>query len=209
MRILFTAASSFTGSWFIKALAAAGHEIVGTLQRKIGDYEGLRRERVEQVQALARLAPEVSFGSESFLKLLKQSTPFDLLCHHAAELRNHKSPDFDVIGAVQNNARRLPEVITTFKQNGGKAILLTGTIYEPDEGHGSEPLRAFSPYGLSKGLTWQVFRYYCETGGMPLGKFVMPNPFGPWEDRGFTLYLMTAWEKWKSGRSADTRLYPR
>src|SRR2546430_934454 len=30
----------------------------------------------------------------------------------------------------------------------------------------------------------------------------MPNPFGPWEDRGFTVYLMT---EWKNGKTAEVR----
>ena len=32
MKILFTGASSFTGFWFARALAAAGHEVVATFR---------------------------------------------------------------------------------------------------------------------------------------------------------------------------------
>jgi nucleoside-diphosphate-sugar epimerase len=48
---------------------------------------------------------------------------------------------------------------------------------------------------LSKGLTWQVFRFYCEQAGLALGKFVIPNPFGPWEEPRFTAYLMKTWKE--------------
>ena len=42
------------------------------------------------------------------------------------------------------------------RERGLKAVVATGSVFEPDEGAGAEPRRAFSPYGLSKGLTWQV-----------------------------------------------------
>jgi UDP-glucose 4-epimerase len=72
-------------------------------------------------------------------------------------------------------------------------IVLTGSVFENDEGAGSGNLEAFSPYGLSKGLTWQVFRYYAQSRQISLGKFVIPNPFGPYEEPRFTHYLIKNW----------------
>ena len=47
MRILFTGGSSFTGYWFIKELAAAGHEVTATFQRQLDEYpDEPRRHRV-------------------------------------------------------------------------------------------------------------------------------------------------------------------
>ena len=40
-------------------------------------------------------------------------------------------------------------------------------------------MRAFSPYGLSKGLTRELCQYYCEREGMPLDRFVAENVTGP------------------------------
>ena len=70
---------------------------------------------------------------------------------------------------------------------------MTGSVFEGGEGAGSQGLPDFSPYGLSKALTAQVFRYYCARAGMGLGKFVIPNPFGPYEEPRFTAYLMKNW----------------
>jgi nucleoside-diphosphate-sugar epimerase len=75
-------------------------------------------------------------------------------------------------------------------------------VFENDEGAGDEPRRAFSPYGLSKGLTFQVFRYYCQEAGLPLGKFVIPNPFGPFEEPRFTAFLM---KNWKAGKPVEVK----
>ena len=46
MKVLFTGASSFSGFWFVQALAKYGHEVVAVFQRQAHDYEGLRAHRV-------------------------------------------------------------------------------------------------------------------------------------------------------------------
>lgn len=197
MKILFTGASSFTGFWFVKTLAAAGHEIVCPVTGDLEHYADIRRQRVEQLKTLGRFVPHAPFGSENFLKAIRENR-FDLLCHHAAEVRNYKSPDFDASRALHHNTLELRAVLAAMKPRGLKAVILTGTVFEPDEGTGDEPLRAFSPYGLSKGMTFQFFRYCCYEAGVPLGKFVIPNPFGPFEDVRFTAYLMRSWREGKT-----------
>jgi UDP-glucose 4-epimerase len=215
MRILFTGASSFSGFTFVRNLAAVGHELICPLLRPIEQYEGVRRQRVELLHAPVSpsstrppLFTTAPFGSDPFLKLIRDNAPIDLLCHHAADATNYKSLDFDTLRALENNTRNLSNVLAAFKQSGGKAVLLTGTVFEMDEGTAhsaphtphsafNESLPAFSPYGLSKGLTWQIFRHYCQASDIPLGKFVIPNPFGPWEEPRFTAYLLNTWKQGK------------
>lgn len=203
MKILFTGASSFTGFWFVKTLAAAGHDVVCPLRGELGKYEGVRKQRAEGLQKVCRLVPNASFGSEAFLKLAAEK--FDVLCHHAAEIANYKSPDFDAVAATASNTHNLRAVLKTMKC----PVVLTGSVFENDEGsdglpptpHG-EGLRAFSPYGLSKGMTWQAFRHYCHEAGLPLGKFVIPNPFGPFEEPRFTAHLI---KHWREGKIAEVK----
>ena len=57
------------------------------------------------------------------------------------------------------------------------------------------PLVAFSPYGLSKGLTAEIVRYRCREFGLHYRKFVIPNPFGPLEEPRFCAYLTRSWRK--------------
>ena len=201
MKIFFTGASSFTGFWFVKALAAAGHEIVCPVTGDLEHYADVRRQRVERLKPLGRFIPHAPFGSENFLKAVRENR-FDLLCHHAAEVRNYKSPDFDASRAYHHNTLDLRTVLAAMKPRGLKTVILTGTVFEPDEGVGEEPLRAFSPYGLSKGMTFQFFRYCCYEASVPLGKFVIPNPFGPFEDVRFTAYLM---RNWREGKPAGVK----
>jgi UDP-glucose 4-epimerase len=38
MKILFTGGSSFTGYWFVKELALAGHDVVALFRRQLQGY---------------------------------------------------------------------------------------------------------------------------------------------------------------------------
>src|SRR3954453_20664395 len=193
MKILFTGGSSFTGSWFIKELAAAGHAVTAILRKPVEEYpDDLRRQCVALAGRVARTIPGCSFGDDSFLDLIGERG-WDLLCHHAADVTNYKSPDFDTVSAVRNNTHNLIAVLRALKAVGCGKVLLSGSVFEGGEGSGSQGLPDFSPYGLSKSLTAQVFRYYCGTFGLSLGKFVIPNPFGPYEEPRYTAYLMKNW----------------
>ncbi len=193
MRILFTGASSFTGCWFLRELAAAGHEVTATFRREPGAYpDEVRRRRV--ALALERCTPlfGASFGDDAFLRAVGESG-FDLLAHHGAEVTNYRSPEFDAVAALAANARNLRRVLEAGAAGGCRRVLLTGSVFEPGEGAGSEGLPAFSPYGLSKRLTAETFAYHCRAAGVHLGKFVVPNPFGPLEEPRYTTYLAKTW----------------
>jgi nucleoside-diphosphate-sugar epimerase len=192
MRILFTGASSFTGYWFVNTLLSHGHDLVCPLRGKGEGYTGVRQRRVELLRPRCRFVPEAPFGSEAFLELARKG-PWDVLCHHGAEVANFRSPQFDPFRALSSNACNLAIVLDILRKCGLKAVVLTGSVFENNEGLGSEPRQAVLPYGLSKGLTFEVFRYYCGQAGVPLVKFVIPNPYGPYEEERFTAYLMRTW----------------
>jgi UDP-glucose 4-epimerase len=193
MKILFTGGSSFTGLWFIRELTAAGHQVTALFRRRPEEYpDEVRRQRVVIATEACRPVHGYSFGDEKFLGLIKEGG-WDILCHHGADVTNYKSPDFDMVAALRNNTHNLPAVLETLRGAGCGRVLLTGSVFEGGEGAGSQGLPDFSPYGLSKALTAQAFRYYCSRAGLSLGKFVIPNPFGPYEGSRFTAYLMKNW----------------
>jgi nucleoside-diphosphate-sugar epimerase len=192
MKILFTGGSSFTGFWFIQELAAAGHAVAAVFRQGKGEYSGIRRERVELASRACRPVFGCQFGDPTFLGLIAEGG-WDMLCHHAADVTNYRSPDFDAVGALRNNTSNLPAVLRALKAAGCTRALLTGSVFEAGEGAGSDGLPNFSPYGLSKALTAEVFEYDAARFGLGLGKFVIPNPFGPYEEARFTAYLMKNW----------------
>ncbi len=198
MKVLLTGAGSFTGMWFAQALAAAGHDLTLSFRRKLDDYQGLRRARVERVMPLGRCVFGRSFGDEAFLADIAEQTRWDVLAHHAAEVGNYKSSDFDIAAALAANTRNLRAVLAAMAQRSCRRVVLTGSVFEPNEGAGSDGLRAFSAYGLSKALTAQVVEHHARDLGLAFDKFVIANPFGPFEEPRFTAYLVRNWYEGKT-----------
>lgn len=200
MKILLTGATSFTGFHFARALAAAGHHVVAPVRGRLADYPaGPRAERAKRLPAVAEVVEGVTFGSDAFIDLARAGG-WSALCHHAAQVGDYRAADYDMLGAVAANTHRLSEVLAALGPVA--AVVATGTVFEADEGAGNAPLVAFSPYGLSKGLSWQIVRHWCLTEARPFGKFTIPNPFGPHEEARFAAYLM---KTWKAGGTAEVR----
>ena len=201
MKALLTGASSFSGLWFARALAERGVEVVPPLRGALDSYSGVRQARIRALDAVATVVPQTEFGSPDFFALFDR-TECELFCHHAARATDYRSLDFDVNLALAENTREFKALSERLRARGCAAVVITGSVFEPDEGAGTEPRRAFSPYGLSKALTVSVVRYWCELAGLPLGKFVIPNPFGPLEEPRFCAYLV---KSWASGQTPEVR----
>ena len=194
LRVIVTGVSSFTGAWIAAELARDGHRVIGTLQRSISHYPDLVARRFAMAQAHGvELIEQVSYGSSSFASLLARGC--DVLCYHGADVRDYRSPDFDVQRAVAANLAGFAETCRDALAAGAGRLIYTGSVGEPGEGGGTEPDRAISPYGLSKGLTWQAIERETARAGLKLGKFVVPNPFGMLEQERFCTYLVRIWKR--------------
>ena len=194
MRILFTGGSSFTGLWFARELVRGGHDVVATFTRESAeDYDGLRRRRVALLlDSGIRAEFSCRFGSDRFIDLVN-AEGFDILCHHGADVTDYKSPEFNASRAVDSNTFRVRNVLAALQARRDAEVILTGTYFEAREGAGTAPLRAFSPYAESKTDTWEIFLDECNARAMPIGKFVIPNPIGEWEEPRLPAYLITSW----------------
>jgi len=201
MQVLLTGASSFSGYWFAAKLKAAGFAVVAPLRGSTFAYGGVRGERVQKLGEVADIIGDCPFGSAAFMGLLAGRN-FDVLCHHAARVADYRSLDFDIAGAVAENTNNVRLILERMLRSGLKAVVFTGSVFETNEGAGNVPMRAFSPYGLSKGLTAEIFRHWCLHYKVPFGKFLIANPFGPWEEPRFCAYLM---QTWRAGKVAEVR----
>jgi UDP-glucose 4-epimerase len=195
MKVLLTGASSFTGYWFAKALNAKGVHVVAPLRSGAANYtEGVRAERVRRLKTVAEIVEAAPFGSNRFLEVANAGG-YDVLCHHAARVGDYRSSEFDIPGAVAENTANLRAVLEMMAGRGLRGVVLTGSMFEQNEGAGEVPLVAFSPYGLSKGFTAAIVSHRCREFRLPYGKFVIPTPFGPLEEPRFCAYLIRAWKK--------------
>ncbi len=192
MRILLTGASSFTGSWFASVLAKAGHQVTATFRGSMDSYQGIRRARVEGIVGQIEPVWGLEFGDERFLDLVR-TRDFDLLSHHAAEMTDYRSWDFEPLEASRMNTRNARVVLKALAERGCVRTIVTGSVFEPFEGIGDKAMRAFSPYGLSKHISFEIFRLEAERLKVRCDKFVIPNPFGPLEEGRFTTYLAKEW----------------
>jgi nucleoside-diphosphate-sugar epimerase len=200
MKVLLTGASSFTGYWFARALQARDVHVVAPLRAAAASYaEGPRAERVRRLKAVADIVEAAPFGSDRFLEVANAGG-YDVLCHHAARVGDYRSPEFDISGALAENTANLRGLLKIMGRGGLRGVVLTGSMFEQNEGAGEAPLVAFSPYGLSKGFTAAVVSHRCREFGLPYGKFVIPTPFGPLEEPRFCAYLIRAWKKGETAR---------
>ena len=171
MRILITGPTSFTGVFFIEALAKAGHEVYATSTQTISSYTGLRGLRANKASMYATIHENIQFGDDAFLHLL-ESESFDVYCHHGAWTKDYRGMNYDFERAFANNTRSVNNVCRHLAKNGCRKIIVSGSIFEE-----ADPL--FSPYGLVKKMTSDTIQFYGMHFGMHVSKFVIPNPFGP------------------------------
>lgn len=204
IRVLLTGASSFTGAWFARALAGRGCEVIAPLRSRLDAGDADRRSRLDRIAGACRLIEACPFGSERFLGLIRTSRPLDILCHHGAKAGDHRDPTLDPLAATAAHTRAIERVLEALADAGCRTLLLTGTVFEADEGRSDGPLPAVGAYGLAKTLTWHVFRYHADRSGLTLGKLVIASPFGPCEKPGLVRQLVTAW----LGREVPTLCRP-
>ncbi len=187
MRILMTGPSSFTGMYFVEALARAGHEVVVTCTRPIEHYDGVRKVRMERVKRVAQVHPAVHFGDAKFLELLAGES-FDAYCHHGAWTEQYRTFDYDIHKAFSINTRSIREVCRLLSRNGCRKIFVSGSIFAE-----AEPV--FSPYGLAKRMTTQAVALYGVHAGLQVSNVVIPNPFGPLDNPKLLRYLVEQWSQ--------------
>jgi len=191
--VLLTGASSFTGMWIAEALAQAGFQVVAPLLRPQADYDAERAARIARVAAVAEVVWDCPFGSPRFRELIEARAPA-ALAHHAADVTGYRDPSFDAVAAFERNMAGALAVLRLFAERGGRALVVTGTVFEAGEGGDPAQPLAVTPYGLSKTLTNQALRHFAHWAGLSFGRFVIPSPYGAWEQqRAFPAYLFRSW----------------
>ncbi|GAB4031162.1 MAG: SDR family oxidoreductase [Elusimicrobiota bacterium] len=195
MKIIFTGSGSFTGYWIIKKLVEDGHEVYSLLEEQENLSSGIRGERIKKLAGTVKCFFNTPYSKPEFFNFLSEIDKVDFFCHHFFDTKDYKSPDYNIISALSNSVGDIKALFTNLKRIGCRYFILTGSSFEPNEGVEGYGSPAFSPYGLSKSLAFQIFSYYSKINGIKFSKFVIPNPFGPLEEYKFTSYLADTWLK--------------
>ena len=186
VKILLTGASSFTGFWFARTLAAAGHELVAPLR---GNLDSLPRRGAvggcAGCTASSSSFPHAGFlGSAKFLGLA-DSHDFDVLCHHGAEVGDYRNPEFDIARAAASNTLNLRSVLLAMSERGLKGVALIGQ-------HFSNRMRAralsrswrFRRTAYREAVTARSCADRCHEIGVPFGNSSSPTRSARWSSRG-------------------------
>jgi len=112
------------------------------------------RLRGSRVAEACRVAEIIEDAVRSDRFPISRGRLMDLLCQHAAQTGDYRNPEFDVLGAVAT-IRKIFRVLKGMMAPAWQACADWLGI-RTDEGAVEAPLRAFSPYGLSKGLPGNI-----------------------------------------------------
>ena len=199
MRVLLTGASSFTGFWIARALLDQGVEVVGALRGRRDEGEPLRQQRLARLAGRCPLVVEAGMGTSSLLEVAAAERPFDLLWLHGAEVGAFRRADYDPMRAAAATTAGAASLMAASRCAG---VIVSGSVFEADEGRGDGTRGAIGAYGLAKSIAWQMLRFAAEERGLPITKLVIAHPFGPLEKPGLTAALLRAWSE---GRPAILR----
>ncbi|MEZ5846399.1 MAG: NAD(P)-dependent oxidoreductase [Geminicoccaceae bacterium] len=206
-RVLLTGAASFTGAWITAALSARGAQVIAPLRGDCGGdgmEEGsrLRHLRIRLAGRTALLVEHAPTGSQRLLDLVDETGPFDLVCLHGADVGDFRSAGYDPLAAAARNCDGIDMLLARLARQGCRRIVVSGSLFEADEGGADGHRPAIGAYGLAKTLSWHCLRFAAERNGLAVGKVVIPHPFGPLEKPGLVSELMTSWQ---CGRIASIR----
>jgi nucleoside-diphosphate-sugar epimerase len=193
--VVMTGASSFTGYWFCKSLIEEGYKVTCFFTQTKKNYSALKKERINLLYKYKKnFIPifNAKMGSKKFLKSISSIKNF-IFIHHGAYTIDYNSNKFDLLKAINDNNQNINLMFDIFKKNSVNKLIYTSTIFQGGKKNKPENL-----YGLSKDITQQIFKYICETNKIKFKKFIIANPFGPFEEKRFLHYVLNSWKHKKT-----------
>ena len=198
MKILFTGASSFTGMHFVEALLKEGHDVLAVFSRPMEAYSGISQVRMMRIQESTTCIFDTQYGTKPFVDILEHHS-FDTYCHHWSYTTNYQKLDFNLEKALQQNTLNVTTVLERLAKKGCTKIAVTGSIFSGFQSNQESKL-PFSPYGLSKKIQSEVFHLYGDIFGLDVRTFVIPNPFGAFDNRKMASIFLEQWLNHKTAQ---------
>lgn len=193
MRILFTGASSFTGMHFVLSLLEGCNEVWCTFTKdSLLDYDEVKKNRIQKFWTFTHNIMGTQVGDTKFLDAITNGN-FDVVCMHAAHGTESFRNGMTWGSAIACSADAIDDIVIACKNSGVKDIVLSESYQQGRDGTISS-----NDYRFSKEMTSRMYQYACKKHGVNLRTFVIPNPFGPFENEKFTLSAMRAWSSGKA-----------
>ncbi len=177
MKVIVTGGAGFIGSNLVRALVAAGHEVVvvdnlaaSCSTRLIDDVW----DRITFIHGDIRLAEDLERVAEG---------PFDRVYHLAASFANELSMEYPTID-MRSNIEGTLNVLAMARRVGCGLFVYTGSsssygdVPVPFDEDG--PTRPYTPYAISK----QVGETYIRSSGLDFAIFRLFNVYGPGDPPG-------------------------
>ena len=191
MKILFTGISSFTGFWIANYFASKGYTIDAVLTKKnITQYDSLRIERLTRLSDNINLIFDCRFGDNKFISLIK-SNQYDIIIHHASNVKDYSSNSFDWQLAINENTNNIEIVIKEISANSNAIFSYSSTVFEKGGISKDDPI---NKYAFSKKLSNEIIKYFCFKYGIKFTQIFISNPFGPFEDFKLNHHILTSWK---------------
>jgi len=192
--ILFTGVSSFTGFHFVRKLSEnKKFQIFCTLSKNKKKYSQLQKERINIISKKKNilLFYNYKFGSKKFLELLKKKK-FKVLCfHHSYTKKYYDNLNFNFTKSLFNNLSNVEKVFDYISKN--SKLIISNSYFQPSQSERG----IFSKYGISKNITYEVYKSFCKFKNIRYKSIFINNPWGILENKKFNHYLITNWLKKK------------
>lgn len=187
MRVLVTGAAGFIGSHLVDRLVAEGEDVIGVDNLSSGALANLSEARASRLGKFTFQRVDVT--STALGELIKRVRP-EVIFHLAAQVDVRKSVKDPLTDAMINIFGTL-NVLHASAEHGVRKVVFTssgGCIYgEPgperlpvtEEQVFTPEAQPESPYGVSKKVVYDYFRYFKSVKGVDFTALALSNVFGP------------------------------
>lgn len=191
MKLLFLGVSSFTGYHFVKKISEKKKNIIYcTLTKKINQYKSIRLKRIKELKKKKNIIfiKKTKFGDKSFIKLLSKNK-FDTICFHHASTKDYNDDSkFKLNKSLEQNISNINKVFN--KINKQTKIIVSNTIFQKII---SKKYKAVNKYGISKSITYDKIKNYCNKYNLKYKCIYITNPWGILEEKKLNYYLIYNW----------------
>ena len=191
MKLLFLGVSSFTGYHFVKKISEKKKNIIYcTLTKKINQYKSIRLKRIKELKKKKNIIfiKKTKFGDKSFIKLLSKNK-FDTICFHHASTKDYNDDSkFKLNKSLEQNISSINKVFN--KINKQTKIIVSNTIFQKII---SKKYKAVNKYGISKSITYDKIKNYCNKYNLKYKCIYITNPWGILEEKKLNYYLIYNW----------------